>query len=66
MGVQAEGYDSAVWRKSKHSGNSANCVEIALSDTSVLVRDSHDRSGPVLALSAPRWRELMRRIRGAD
>jgi Domain of unknown function (DUF397) len=63
MGAQAELYSSVVWRKSNRSSNAGNCVEIASTGASVLVRDSHDRSGTVLELSGPSWRELVRRIR---
>jgi hypothetical protein len=63
MGAQADRYSSAVWRKSNRSGNSGDCVEIASTGASVLVRDSHDRSGEVLELSVPGWRQLVGRIR---
>ncbi|HEX3960406.1 MAG TPA: DUF397 domain-containing protein [Trebonia sp.] len=66
MGVQAGRNRSAVWRKSKRSGDGANCVEVASSPPSVLVRDSRDRSGTILALTMASWRELTRRIRNAD
>ncbi len=37
------------WRKSRRSGGGDNCVEVAFaSDGSVGVRDSKDRTGPVL------------------
>ena len=39
------------WRKSSHSGDSSNCVEIAPTAAAVLVRDSKTTSGPRLGLS---------------
>ena len=43
------------WRKSSHSGsNGGECVEVASTDV-IMVRDSTDRSGPMLAFSAPAW-----------
>ena len=66
MGAQAEQYSSAVWRKSSYSANGADCVEIALVDKFVLVRDSHDRSGIVLKLSGQDWRQVVQRIRSSD
>jgi hypothetical protein len=49
----------AVWRKSTRSGNGGNCVEVAdnlLSTTGrIYVRDSKDRTGPVLAFAAAEW-----------
>lgn len=37
------------WIKSSYSGSEANCVEVAdHTETGVLVRDTKDRTGPVL------------------
>ncbi|MEU8204058.1 DUF397 domain-containing protein [Streptosporangium sp. NPDC049046] len=55
-----------VWSKSTLSGNGPDCVEVALSETSqadsgpdadllVLVRDSKDPEGPVLAFTSAEW-----------
>jgi Domain of unknown function (DUF397) len=52
----------ATWRKSSFSGNNGgNCVEIAAAkhapgDHLVAVRDSKDRSGPVLTFTSGDWR----------
>ncbi|WP_344481281.1 DUF397 domain-containing protein [Nonomuraea monospora] len=56
------------WRKSSLSGNGANCVEVAAvdagllslakgksSDRLVLIRDSKDPEGPVLAFTKAEW-----------
>ncbi|MEU8036288.1 DUF397 domain-containing protein [Streptosporangium sp. NPDC049078] len=54
------------WNKSTLSGNGPDCVEVALSETSqaepgpdadllVLVRDSKDPEGPVLAFTSAEW-----------
>lgn len=42
------------WRKSSASGSS-NCVEVGLRDGTVLLRDTKDRSGPVLAFTQDEW-----------
>jgi len=39
------------------------CARIHLRDRTVLVRDSRDRSGAVLAFTSAQWRDLMTRIR---
>lgn len=43
------------WRKSSHSGDSSNCVEIATTPAAVLIRDSKTTSGPRLDLSPATW-----------
>lgn len=46
----------SVWRKSSHSGdNGGECVEVAAGGA-VLVRDTTNRSGPVLTFTADAWR----------
>ncbi|MEV0430394.1 DUF397 domain-containing protein [Micromonospora sp. NPDC050495] len=45
------------WRKSRRSDGGQNCVEVsdAVDGTSARVRDSKDRSGPVLSFDAASW-----------
>ena len=46
----------SIWRTSSYSGpNGGECVEVAVAGA-VLVRDTADRSGPVLAFTADVWR----------
>jgi hypothetical protein len=48
------------WRKSSHSGsNGGECVEVASAAGSVLVRDTTDLSGPVLAFTVDAWRAFV-------
>jgi hypothetical protein len=45
-----------VWFKSTHSGSDGGeCVEVAVRPASVHVRDSKDRSGPVLSFEPDAW-----------
>jgi hypothetical protein len=51
---------SVNWRKSSYSsGNGGACVEVAAVSTQgtgrVLIRDTTDRQGPVLAVGADAW-----------
>ncbi len=53
------------WRKSSAS-NSGGCLEVAVVNGSVLVRDSTNRDGPVLTLSPAAWSGLLARARDKD
>lgn len=48
------------WIKSSHSGSEGNCVEVAAAGNHVLVRDSKNVPGPVLAIHAAAWRRFAR------
>lgn len=46
-----------VWRKSSHSGPpNGDCVEVAITDERVGVRDSKNADGPRLAFPRATWR----------
>jgi Domain of unknown function (DUF397) len=44
------------WRKSSYSGSSGECVEVGSAKRAVVVRDTKDRAGAVLRVSAETWR----------
>jgi hypothetical protein len=51
------------WRKSSYSGNGGqSCVEVASRDV-VLVRDTSNRTGPVLAFSTAAWRRFADQVK---
>ena len=53
----------STWRKSSYSGsNGGECVEVATAGT-VLVRDTADRSGPMLTFTAEAWQAFTAAIR---
>ena len=54
---------AAAWRKSTYSNADGNCVEVAIGPTAVAVRDSKDRTGPVLTFAATEWQEFLRSLR---
>ena len=53
------------WRKSTAS-NSGGCVEVAVADGSVLIRDSVNRDGPVLRVSTAAWSVLLTSLAASD
>jgi Domain of unknown function (DUF397) len=64
MSIQSDGQSVLIWRKSSASADVGNCVEVACADSAVLVRDSHDQSGPMLEFTPTLWHSFVRRIRG--
>jgi hypothetical protein len=55
----------AAWHKSSRSGQ-YNCVEVALVDGGVAVRDSKDVTGPVLVFTPPEWNAFIDGVRGGE
>jgi uncharacterized protein DUF397 len=54
-----EDTDLTNWRKSTYSSNGgATCVEVGDALHAVLVRDTKDRTGPVLQFSPAAWRRF--------
>ncbi|WP_327023421.1 DUF397 domain-containing protein [Micromonospora sp. NBC_01739] len=47
------------WRKSSKSQSNGQCVEVADLHNGVAVRDSKDKTGPVLAFDAQGWRTFI-------
>jgi hypothetical protein len=57
---------AVAWHTSSHNGTDSNCVEVAEdSGARVLVRDTKDRGGPVLAFRPSAWREFAGQVRSA-
>lgn len=54
----------ALWRKSTRSQGTGECVEVADNiPRTVAVRDSKDRTGPVLAFAHPSWSSFVAAIK---
>ncbi|MGC5030475.1 DUF397 domain-containing protein [Micromonospora sp. DT229] len=47
------------WFKSSRSSNNAACVEVRIDGGAVDVRDTKDRSGPMLTFDASSWASFM-------
>ncbi|MGH4011564.1 MAG: DUF397 domain-containing protein [Pseudonocardiaceae bacterium] len=54
--------DGIVWHTSSYSGSGSDCVEIAPAPAGVLVRDSKNADGPVLAVTTTAWRAFLSTI----
>ncbi len=52
------------WRKSSYSGNGGGeCMEVGASPGAVVVRDTTDRTGPVLRFTPAAWRRFADQVK---
>jgi hypothetical protein len=58
-------FSNAIWRKSARSGNSG-CVEVAILERLVGVRDSKDHQGPVLVFTPDEWNAFLAGVRDGE
>ena len=63
MAIQPDRDSTIVWRKSRVSGADAGCVEVATTESSVLVRDSKDDSEALLMFSPAQWSRFVHHIK---
>lgn len=52
-------YVEVGWRTSSYSAGNGGCVEVATAPERVLVRDSKDPDGPMLAVAPAAWRDFL-------
>lgn len=55
-----------IWRRSSHSGDASNCVEIATAATSVHVRDSKRTTDPHLTVRPATWTSFVAALAPKD
>ena len=51
------------WRKSTRSSGNGNCLEFAEFSEFVAVRDTKDRTGPMLTFTSAGWRAFVERTK---
>lgn len=56
--MDADALDAG-WRKASRSVNNGACVEVGSARAAVMVRDSVDPSGPVVAYPAATWQAFL-------
>ncbi|MCA1820523.1 MAG: DUF397 domain-containing protein [Pseudonocardia sp.] len=54
------------WRKSSHSSDMANCIEVVAAAGTVAVRDSKNPAGSVLAIPLPAWTVFTAAVRTGE
>lgn len=62
MTAQPNRSSTPIWRKSSASAGGGECVEVAHWKSSVLVRDSGDRSGTILEFTPAQWHGFVQRV----
>lgn len=55
-----------MWIKSSFSADSATCVEVHFGPDAVLVRDSKDRTGPVLSFTFGEWDAFVAGVKAGE
>lgn len=56
----------ALWRKSSSSGETGdNCVELAVVDRLIGVRDSKDPTGPILFFEPQEWASFVEQVKSS-
>ena len=53
------------WKTSSRSAGD-NCVEVCIGDDGVRIRDTKDRSGPVLTVSREAWQAFLDGVRNGE
>lgn len=56
----------AIWRRSSHSGDGNNCVELAHLPAGVGMRDSKSLNGGALLLPRTAWNDLAGRMKAGE
>ena len=56
---------SGTWKKSSYS-NATGCVEVRRTDSGVQVRDSKNRSGPVLDFNDNEWNAFLNGVANGE
>jgi hypothetical protein len=54
------------WRSSSHSCESGACVDVAITDEQVFLRQSTDPDGPWLVFSRPVWAAFLNAIYASE
>ena len=54
------------WKKSRHSGNGGNCVEVGHAPGLVSVRDTKDREGGTLTVSTSAWSAFLAGVKAGE
>ena len=57
--IRGSGFRYAKWRTASYSVGNGECVEVALVDSSVAIRDSKKPDGAVLLYTSAQWQSFL-------
>jgi hypothetical protein len=60
--ISHRSHDQLAWRTSSFSSNGANCVEVLEADGETWLRDTKDRTGGTVHLSATQWSSFVTEV----
>jgi hypothetical protein len=58
-------YAPSPWHTSSFSGT-GNCVEVRMTPSNVLVRDTKDPGGPILCFTPDEWQAFLQGVRASE
>jgi hypothetical protein len=61
--MQNVNFDDAQFQKSPFSGGASGCIEVAVKDGAVGIRDSKNRNGAVLVFNREEWSAFVAGVR---
>jgi uncharacterized protein DUF397 len=60
--INTTNFDKASWRKSSRSAAATNCIEAAIVEQTIGVRDSQNPDKGILIFSSHQWQRLIHKV----
>jgi Domain of unknown function (DUF397) len=60
--INTTNFDKTSWRKSSRSAAATNCIEVAMGEKTIGVRDSRNPDKGILIFSPHQWKRLIKTV----